>query len=320
MESKIKILVLGGAGFIGSNTIKKLLNLNYFVVCVDNFNDYYDPKIKERNIEKFLENKNFKLYKEDVCNFSKMEEIFKKEKFDKVCHLAARVGVRPSIEDPFLYEKVNVGGTLNMLELSRIYKIKNFVFASSSSVYGNNKKIPFSENDNVDLPISPYAATKKTCELFAYTYHHLHNLKCTGLRFFTVYGPCGRPDMAPFLFVDAIYKNKEIKKFGNGTAKRDYTFIDDTTGGIISAIEKDLDYEIINLGNNKPVELNYFINLIEKLLNQKAKIKECPKQLGDMDVTYADISKAQRLLNYDPKISIEEGMKKFVEWYLKFIK
>ncbi|MFH1048214.1 MAG: GDP-mannose 4,6-dehydratase [Patescibacteria group bacterium] len=316
MGSKIKLLVTGGAGFIGSNTIKKLLDLDYFVVCVDNFNDYYNPKIKEKNIEKFLTNKNFKLYKEDICNFPKMEEIFKKEGFDKICHLAARVGVRPSIKNPFLYEEVNVRGTLNMLELSKIYKIKNFVFASSSSVYGNNKKIPFSESDNVDFPISPYAATKKTCELLAYTYHHLYNLKCTGLRFFTVYGPSGRPDMAPFLFVDAIYKGKEIKKFGDGTAKRDYTYIDDITSGIISAIEKDLDYEIINLGNNKPVELNYFISLIEKLLNEKAIIKNYPKQLGDVDITYADISKAQRLLNYDPKISIEEGMKKFVRWYL----
>lgn len=320
MESKTKILVTGGAGFIGSNTIKRLLDSGYFVVCVDNFNDYYDPRAKERNIRTFLTNENFRLYREDICNFLKMDKIFKKENFDKVCHLAARAGVRSSIKAPFLYEEVNVKGTLNMLELSRVYKVKSFVFASSSSVYGNNKKIPFSENDSVDFPVSPYAATKKTCELLAYTYHHLYGLKCTGLRFFTVYGPCGRPDMAPFLFVDAIYKGKEIKRFGDGTAKRDYTFIDDVTDGITAAIEKGLSYEIINLGNNKPIELNYFVGLIEKLLGKKAIVKEYPKQPGDVDTTYADISKAQELLNYVPKISINEGMSKFIDWYLEFIK
>jgi len=317
MEQKIKILVTGAAGFIGSHTTKKLLELGYSVVGVDNFNDYYDPKAKERNIEKFLDNPGFKLYREDIGNFPKMAEIFKEEKFDKVCHLAARAGVRPSIIDPFLYEEVNVKGTLNMLELSRINEIKNFVFASSSSVYGNNEKIPFSETDNVDFPISPYAATKKACELLAYTYHHLYSLKCTGLRFFTVYGPCGRPDMAPFLFVDAIFQGREFKRFGDGTAKRDFTYIDDIVSGIVSALEKNLGYEIINLGNNKPVEINYFISLIEKLVDKKAAIKEYPKQPGDVDITYADIGKAQKLLDYSPKTSIEEGMRMFVEWYLE---
>ncbi len=313
----MKILVTGGAGFIGSHTVAALLNRGEEVICVDNFNDYYDPHIKKKNIGLFLKNKNFKLYREDITAFKNIEKIFKKEKPRKVCHLAARAGVRASIENPFIYQETNVKGTLNMLELAGKYGVENFVLASSSSVYGNSKEVPFSEAQNVDNPISPYAATKKACELMAYVYSHLYGLNCTCLRFFTVYGPAGRPDMAPYLFTDAVYRGREIKRFGKGNTKRDYTFVSDIVSGILAAIDKNLKYEIINLGNNKPVELNYFISVIEKLLDKKANIKEYPKQAGDVDITYADISKAKRLLGYSPKTKIEEGMQKFIEWYLE---
>lgn len=310
-----KIAITGGAGFVGSHTIAKCLKLGLKVICIDNFNDYYNVQSKESNIKAFLSHKNFKLYRTDIVNYNDLEMVFQIEKPNRICHLAARAGVRPSIYAPLLYEEVNIKGTLNLLNLARKYEIENFVFASSSSVYGNNQKIPFSETDNVDYPISPYAATKRACELLAYTYHHLYNLNCTGLRFFTVYGPSGRPDMAPYIFVDSIYNCKEIKRFGDGSSKRDYTYIDDIVEGIVSALEKKYPYEIINLGNNNPIELNYFISLIEKILSKKAIIKEYPKQPGDVDITFADISKAEKLLEYRPKTSIEDGMMKFINWY-----
>lgn len=313
----MKILVTGGAGFIGSHTIKKLLDQKYQVVCIDNLNNFYNPKLKIKNLEPFKNNKKFKFYKADICNNKKIANIFAKEKIDKIIHLAARAGVRPSLTNPEIYAKTNILGTLNLLEQARKNKIKNFVFASSSSIYGNNNRIPFSENDIVDDQLSPYAATKKASELLAKTYHNLYGLKCTGLRFFTVYGPSSRPDMAPYLFVDSIFKGREIKKFGDGNSKRDYTYIDDITDGITHALNKDLDFEIINLGNNKPIKLNYFISIIEKLLNKKANIKNLPVQMGDMEITFADISKAKKMLNYQPKISIEQGMERMVEWYLE---
>ena len=310
-------MVTGGAGFIGSHTIKALLDLGYETVCVDDFNGYYDPAIKKRNVSQFRGVKGFTLYRQDITDLKAMSSIFKKEKPARVCHLAARAGVRASIEDPFIYEKVNVRGTLNMLELARLNNVGNFVLASSSSVYGNNKKIPFSETDNVDYPISPYAATKKAAELLAYNYHHLYSLNCTCLRFFTVYGPFGRPDMAPYLFTDAIYKGRKINRFGDGTSKRDFTYVSDIVSGIVSALGVKPGYEIINLGNNNPVELNYFISLIEKALGRKAVINQLPPQAGDVNITYADISKAKKLLGYTPKTGIEEGLKFLVDWYLK---
>lgn len=331
----MKILVTGGAGFIGLHLTKKLLALGYKVVCVDDLNNYYSPKIKRRNIAPFLKNKNYKFYRADICDYEKLAKIFKCEKIEKICHLAARAGVRPSIANPRLYEKVNVGGTMTLLDLAVKYKIKNFIFASSSSVYGNraqfgdnpaqrggnraqrDKKIPFSESDPVNNPISPYAVTKKSGELLAATYHNLYGLNCTCLRLFTVYGPNNRPDMAPFLFTDLIFRGKPIKKFGDGASRRDYTYIDDIVEGIVAALEKNFSFEIINLGNNKPVELNYFIALIEQFLGKKAKIKQLPPQPGDVEITYADISKAKKMLGWQPKVKIEEGMKKFVEWYLE---
>lgn len=312
----MKILLTGGAGFIGSHVARRLLDLGHNVICVDNFDPYYDPKIKERNIQEFISNKKFVLYKEDICDFTIMEKIFRKERPDKVLHLAAKVGVRASIENPGAYIKTNIEGTLNLLRLSVKHDVDNFVFASSSSVYGNNKKIPFSEEDLTDMPISLYGASKKAGELLVYTYHHLYKLPCTILRFFTVYGPGGRPDMAPYLFVDAIYKGKRIRRFGKGDSSRDYTYIDDVVLGIISVLEKNFAFEIFNLGNSKPVKLNYFISVIEKLLGKKAKIREVSLQTGDAAVTFADISKAKKLLRYKPMISIEEGMKRFINWYL----
>jgi UDP-glucuronate 4-epimerase len=295
----MKILVTGAAGFIGSHVAEALLKRGDLVVGVDNLNDYYDVKFKKHNLEILKKHKGFKFYKADICSHKAVKKIFEKE--------------RP--ENPLLYADTNIKGTLNLLELSRHYKVRSFVSASSSSVYGNQKKVPFSEKDNVDNPISPYAATKKAGELHCHTYHHLHNMKITCLRFFTVYGPRGRPDMAPYMFVESVSKGIPIKKFGDGKSRRDYTFITDIVAGVIAAADKELEFEIINLGNNKPISLNDFIAIVEKLVGKKAIINELPMQPGDVDTTYADISKAKKLLGYNPKTSFENGMKEFVEWY-----
>jgi len=314
----MKILVTGGAGFIGSHLIKKLLSENIQVVCVDNFNDYYNPDRKEKNVSAFINNPNFRLYKEDVRNFEALDEIFKKERnIRKIVHLAAMAGVRNSIKYPALYNDVNINGTINLLELNKKYEIDNFIFASSSSVYGGNKKIPFSENDPVNNPISPYAATKKAGELICHTYHHLYNLKITCLRFFTVYGPSGRPDMAPYKFTRAILAKDEILMFGDGSSQRSYTYVDDIIAGICSALDKKLRYEIINLGGSEIISLKEFIALIEKISGKKAKIKQVSEQTGDMSITSADISKAKKLLNYNPKTDLEKGMNAFIDWFKK---
>lgn len=310
------ILVTGGAGFIGSHVCDRLLKEGENVICLDNLNPSYSPKKKIKNIQHNFDNPNFQFIVIDIQKKEQLEQVFKNNKIDKIVHLAARAGVRPSIIKPLLYKDTNISGTLNLLELSKKYKIKNFIFASSSSVYGNNKKIPFSEEDNVDYPISPYAASKKSCELYCYTYSHLCNLNITCLRLFTVYGPRGRPDMAPYIFTKAVYSGKTIKQYGDGTTQRDYTYIDDITEGIIRALKKDFRFEIINLGNSKTISLKDFINLIERLFGRKARIRRYPLQPGDVNKTYADISKAKKLLNWEPKVSIEEGMKKFIEWFV----
>jgi UDP-glucuronate 4-epimerase len=313
----MKVLVTGGAGFIGSHTIKKLLDLKYEVVCVDNFNDYYDPLVKLKNVAPFKKNRRFSLYKADINDLKDLSQIFEKEKPQKICHLAAYAGIRASIRNPRLFIKTNIEGTLNLLELSVKYNIKNFILASSSSVYGNNRNFPFSEEDRIDRPISQYAMTKSAGEMLGYTYHHLYNLNLTILRLFSVYGPSGRPDMAPFLFTNAIYKRTPIVKYGNGKSMRDYTYIEDIVYGIVSALRKDLPFEIINLGNNRPVEINYLIALIEKILGRKAIITKHKKTPGEVNITCADISKAKKILGYSPKTTIEEGMKKFIKWFLK---
>ncbi len=315
----MKILVTGGAGFIGSHLIKKLLEENFSVVCVDNFNDYYSPEIKEKNISNFMNNPDFKLYREDIRNFEALGKIFQEEKeIKKIVHLAAMAGVRSSIKYPTLYNEVNIQGTINLLELAEKYKIDNFIFASSSSVYGNNKKIPFSEDDLTDCPTSFYATTKKMGELICYTYHHLYHLNITCLRFFTVYGPSGRPDMAPYKFTKAVLTGDEILMFGNGSSQRSYTYIDDIIEGIFSALNKKFGYEIINLGNYQTTFLKNFIALIENISGRKAKIKQIGEQSGDMPITSADISKAKRLLDYRPKIDIEKGMSIFIDWFKKY--
>ncbi|MHA1677502.1 MAG: SDR family NAD(P)-dependent oxidoreductase [Promethearchaeota archaeon] len=309
------ILVTGGAGFIGSHVCDRLLKDKKRVICIDNLNPYYSPQRKIKNIKHNFNNPNFKFIVLDITKKDQLEQVFQNNKIDKIIHLAARAGVRPSIEKPLWYKETNISGTVNLLELAKKYKIKNFVFGSSSSVYGKNKKVPFSETDNVDYPLSPYAASKKACELFCYTYSYLTDLNIACLRFFTVYGPRGRPDMAPYLFTKWIFEGKPIKRFGNGKTKRDYTYVSDIVDGVVSALNKNFKFEIINLGNSNTVELNYFITVIEKLVGKRAKIKQYPPQKGDVPLTYADINKARNLLGYDPKISIEEGMRKFVEWY-----
>jgi UDP-glucuronate 4-epimerase len=310
-----QILVTGGAGFIGSNLVSRLLDDNRSVICVDDFNDYYNPLIKENNVKQFLNNKNFKLYRADIRDFNSLKEIFSSNRISRVVHLAARAGVRPSLENPLLYEEVNLKGTMHLLELSK--NVKNFIFASSSSVYGNNKKIPFSEKDNVDKAISPYAATKKAGEVMCYVYHHLYNIPISCLRFFTVYGPSGRPDMATYKFTKWIDEGKKVQKFGDGHSKRDYTYVDDIIDGVVSALDKQFEYEIFNLGNSHPIELNYFISIIEKELGKRAKITKLPIQPGDVSITYADISKSRKMLNFQPKVPIVDGIAKFVRWYKK---
>ncbi len=310
----MNILVTGGAGFIGSHVCEALLDKYHTVICIDDFNDYYSPKFKENNIKKIKDNDNFKLYKQDIRNFEALKKIFKENNIDKIIHLAARAGVRASLKDPLLYEEVNVKATLNLLELAKEFNIKTFIFGSSSSIYGLTKKIPFSETDNTQ-PISPYGITKKIGEQLCYVYNHLYNINITCLRFFSVYGPRGRPDMAMYKFTKLIKEDKEIEMYGDGTTKRDYTYVADIVAGIIAALEKNISFEIINLGNNQTVELKYFISLIEKELNKKAKIKNLPEQKGDVPLTYADIEKAKSLLNYEPKVKIEEGVKSFIGWF-----
>jgi len=308
-------MVTGCSGFIGSHVVDRLLSKGENVAGIDNFDSFYDPSIKKKNIEHNLDNKNFTFYQEDIRDKAEMEKILKMNEIETIIHLAARAGVRPSIQDPLLYQDVNIRGTINLLEISKGQDLKNFVFGSSSSVYGINEKIPFREDDPVDKAISPYAATKKACETFCYTYHHLYGIPITSLRFFTVYGPRQRPEMAIHKFTRSIEEGKVIEMYGDGKSRRDYTYISDIVNGIIAAADKKLGYEIINLGNSNVVELRYLIQLIEEKLGKSAIIRKMPDQPGDVPVTYADISKAQKLLNYEPEVCIEEGIEKFVHWY-----
>lgn len=312
-------LVTGGAGFIGSSLADFLLKKDYKVVVIDNFCDFYDPSIKRNNVKDNLDNPNYKLYEIDLRCKSDVEKVFRENKIDVVIHLAAMAGVRPSIENPILYQEVNCIGTQNLLEVMKEYGVKNLVMASSSSVYGNNKKVPFKETDIVDYAISPYAATKKSNEVMTHVYHKLFNMNVIMLRFFTVYGPRQRPDFAINKFTRLMLNDEEVTMFGDGTTSRDYTYIDDIVSGIYSSINyvlnnKDV-YEIVNLGNSSPVSLKEMINTIAEVLNKEPKIKEMPMQQGDVDIAYADISKAKEMLNYDPKTPFKEGIEKFVKWY-----
>lgn len=311
--------ITGGAGFIGSTLSEKLLELNYKVVIIDNFCDFYNPKIKENNIKDLLKNSNFKLYKKDIRDREAIKNIFKDNKIDVVIHLAAMAGVRPSIENPTLYQEVNCMGTQNILEEMKINNIKNLVMASSSSVYGNCKEVPFKENMVVDFAISPYAATKKANEVMTHVYHKLFNMNVIMLRFFTVYGPKQRPDLAINKFTRLMLENKEIPMFGDGTTSRDYTYIDDIVDGIIKSCKYTLEntnvYEILNIGNSSPISLKKMIDTISNVLKIQPKIKELPMQPGDVDRTFADTSKAKKLIGYEPKISFEEGIERFINWY-----
>ncbi len=314
-----KILLTGIAGFIGSHTAKALAERGDEIVGIDNFNDYYDSQLKEDRAKDFLKN-NFKIYRLDIADKQGLKQVFQENKFDKVCHLAAQAGVRYSLDYPQTYIASNIVGTQNLLDLCKEFQVKDFVFASSSSVYGGNEKIPFSESDPVDRPISLYAATKKANELQAYAYHHLFGLNVVGLRFFTVYGPWGRPDMAYFKFCKNILQDKTIEVYNQGKMKRDFTYIDDITRGITLALDNCQGYEIYNLGNNHPVELNKFILIIEELLGRQAKKDFLPMQPGDVLETFADITKAKQKLNWEPKIDITIGLTNFIDWYKKYYK
>ena len=316
-ESIMRVLVTGGAGFIGSFLCERFIQKGCHVVCLDNFNSFYDPAVKRRNIQAVLFHPNYQLIEGDILDIILLKNVFEKEQFDVVVHLAARAGVRPSIQKPRLYQKVNVEGTLNLLEISSRYKVPKFIFASSSSVYGKNTKVPFSEDDPVDCPISPYAATKKACELLAYTYSYLNSFSVTCLRFFTVYGPRQRPDMVIFKFTKFISEGREIPLFGNGTSRRDYTYITDIIDGIEVAIQKCEGYHIYNLGESQTIELKYLVLLLEDALGKKARVKLFSEQPGDVPVTYADITKARMNLDFHPKVTIQEGIHKFVEWYVR---
>ena len=312
-------LVTGGAGFIGSSLADFLLKKDYKVVVIDNFCNFYDPSIKRNNVKDNLDNPNYKLYEIDLRCKSDVEKVFRENKIDVVIHLAAMAGVRPSIENPILYQEVNCIGTQNLLEVMKEYGVKNLVMASSSSVYGNNKKVPFKETDIVDYAISPYAATKKSNEVMTHVYHKLFNMNVIMLRSFTVYGPRQRPDLAINKFTRLMLNDEEVTMFGDGTTSRDYTYIDDIVSGIYSSINYVLNnndvYEIVNLGNSSPISLKEMINTIAEVLNKEPKIKEMPMQQGDVNITYADISKAKEMLNYDPKTPFKEGIEKFVKWY-----
>ena len=321
---KETILVTGGAGFIGSHLVESLLQEDYRVICLDNFNDSYSPLLKEQNIRHVLENPDFELIRGDILDIQLLKHIFTGEGLktldsgpSTIIHLAAMAGVRASLISPDIYIDVDVKGTLNLLEMARNYDVKQFIFASSSSVYGINKKVPFSPDDLLPLQVSPYAAAKRCAELYCRTYHHLYNIPITILRLFTVYGQRQRPDMAIRKFISLIFDDKPIPVFGDGKSRRDYTYVSDCIEGFMKAMNKPMDFEIFNIGSGKLIELQELINLLERETGREVKMEHLDNQAGDVPITYADISKTRRTLGYNPKISIEEGVKRFVEWYKK---
>lgn len=319
------VLVTGGAGFIGSHTAQQLLRRGDKVVVVDEMNDYYDLRQKKRNLEILEEeakaagqtegDKRLVVLQVDICDRAAMTAAFVDLKVTHVVHLAARAGVRPSIDDPFIYVQTNVMGTVTLMELAAQHGVVNFVYASSSSVYGGSDKESFSEEDIVDLPVSQYAATKKSCELFAATYHSLYGLNCTGLRFFTVYGPRGRPDMAPYKFIHRIMNGVTIDQYGDGTSERDYTYIDDVVNGVMLAVDTPLGNEVLNIGRGSPCTLKHFIGTVEDVCGDKAIINVMPMQPGDVMRTSADTSKAFEMLGYKASVSLGYGLRETCQWY-----
>ena len=310
----MKVLVTGAAGFIGSHLCERLLGCDCSVVGLDNFDEFYDPQVKRSNIAGCVENSQFDLFEGDIRDTDFVNSILSTNNIEIILHLAARAGVRPSIEEPVLYQDVNITGTVTMLEAAKEHGVKKFVFASSSSVYGNNEKVPFCETDNVDFPISPYAATKKAGELICHTYSHLYDIDMTCLRFFTVYGPRQRPDLAIHKFAKLIEAGEPIPVFGDGSMMRDFTYIDDIINGVVAAMDNCSGYEIYNLGESRPVRLDVLISEIEKALGKKAMINRLEVQPGDVKQTYADVGKAMAKLGYEPKTEIAVGLERFVEW------
>ncbi len=315
------IIVTGCAGFIGSHLSEQLLSEGNTVIGIDNFDPFYDKKVKERNLSAFINHPNFRFEELELADFDALTNSLKDDQIDVIVHLAGKAGVRPSIEDPQGYIRANIVATQNLLDLMNDKGIKKMAFASSSSVYGNTKETPFNEEQDVSNPISPYAFSKKACELINYTYHHLHKLDIINLRFFTVFGPRQRPDLAIHKFTRLILNSEEIPMFGDGSTSRDYTYYEDTVTGIKGAISylqnNESVYETINLGNNQPVTLKDMIASIEKATGKKANIKQLPMQPGDVDITFANIEKAKSLLGYNPKYSFEKGVENFVKWYIK---
>lgn len=317
----MKILVTGSSGFIGFHTCLLLLQNKHYVIGIDNLNDYYDLNLKKSRLRILKKFNNFKFLKKDIENKNIVKK-FKANEIDVIINLAAQAGVRHSLKDPYSYINSNVLGHVNMLELAKKVRAKKFIYASSSSVYGSNKTLPFSTKQRVDNPVSIYAASKKSGELISESYAHLFGIQCIGLRFFTVYGPWGRPDMATFIFTKKIFEGKEIEVFNNGKMKRDFTFINDIIDGIMGAVKlnKKFEHRIYNLGNNNPEDLSNFINLIEETIGIKAKKRLLPIQPGDVKETFAEISESTKDLNFKPKVNIKEGIPRFVEWYKSYYK
>jgi UDP-glucuronate 4-epimerase len=313
------ILVTGGAGFIGSHLVDRLLASGQCnLTVIDHFNDFYAPQIKRANIAAHTSNANFRLVEADIIDAPTVNELFADSQFDTVVHLAARAGVRPSLNNPLAYEETNVRGTYTLLEAARLHGARRFIFGSSSSVYGINARVPFSEDDPIAQPVSPYAATKIAGEAACHTFSHLYGMQIVCLRFFTVYGARQRPDLAIHKFAKLISEGRAIPVFGDGTTRRDYTYIDDILSGVLAAMEYgQTPFEVINLGESQTVELRYLIELIEQALGTRAIIDSQPLQQGDVPITFANIEKARRLLNYNPQTKIEAGIEKFVEWFRK---
>ena len=311
-------LVTGSAGFIGFHVARELLEREKTVVGLDSVNDYYSQELKWDRNSILEEYENFSFYHSDLSNLDSLKEVFEENEIDRICHLAAQAGVRYSVENPHAYESSNLQGFTNILEMARHKNVENLVYASSSSVYGGNEDIPYTVGDDVNEPVSYYAATKVANEVMAHSYSHLYDIPCTGLRFFTVYGPWGRPDMALFKFTDLIVDDEPIEVYNYGDMRRDFTYIDDIVEGVITSLDKRFDYEIFNLGNNTPVELMDFIEILEDSLGMEAEKEMKPMQPGDMKVTYADISKSKEKLNFQPETDLEEGIEKFIDWYKEY--
>ncbi len=309
------ILVTGGAGFIGSHLTHRLLGRGDRVTVIDDFNDFYDPQRKRANVAPFLSRQDYELVEGDIRDQELVQTLFERGSFDGVVHLAARAGVRPSLQEPILYEETNCIGTLRLLEAARHYGPEVFIFGSSSSVYGINEKVPFAETDEINQPISPYATTKRTGELLCYNYSHLYGLRTACLRFFTVYGPAQRPEMAIHKFTDLIANHRPVTMYGDGESRRDYTFIDDIIDGVVASLDLAPRFEIINLGGAETTSLSDLIHWIAEELEVEPTIETLPDQPGDVPITYADVGKAASLLGYSPKVPIREGLRRFVAWY-----